>query len=102
MIKCSNRTYVTGQHSNHYLLSRYVANEENKEILMVRDTLTFLIQNLSFMINLKKSFLYPVKQIEFLGLILDTEKMSLVLSEKKNKAYVSTISGNFQATKNLF
>ena len=54
------------------------------------------------MINLKKSFLYPVKQIEFLGLILDTEKMSLVLSEKKNKAYVSTMSGNFNQPKTCF
>ena len=55
------------------------------EILMVRDTLIFLLQHLGFVINLKKSFLHPVKQIEFLDLIIDTEEMTLALSEKKLK-----------------
>ena len=55
------------------------------EILMVRDTLIFLLQHLGFAINLKKSFLHPVKQIEFLDLIIDTEEMTLALSEKKLK-----------------
>ena len=58
------------------------------EILMARDTLIFLLQHLGFVINLKKSVLHPVKQIEFLGLVIDTEKMGFALSEKKLK-YVS-------------
>lgn len=37
------------------------------------------------MINLKKSVLRPLKQIEFPGLIIDTEKMTLALSDKKIK-----------------
>ena len=37
------------------------------------------------MINLKKSVLRPLKQIEFPGLITDTEKMTLALSDKKIK-----------------
>ena len=45
-------------------------------------------KNLGFVINLKKSVLHPVKQIELLGLVIDTEKMTLTLSEKKLK-YVS-------------
>ena len=58
------------------------------KILMARDTLIFLLQHLGFVINLKKSVLHPVKQIELLGLVIDTEKMTLTLSEKKLK-YVS-------------
>ena len=53
------------------------------EILMVRDALVFLLQHLGFVIKLEKSVLHPVKQIEFLGLVIDTEKMTLVLSEQK-------------------
>ena len=48
-----------------------------------------------FVINLKKSVLHPVKQIEFLGLVIDTKKMTFALSEKKLKACVSTMSGDF-------
>ena len=70
------------------------------EIIMARDILIFLLQHLGFVINLKKSVLHPVKQIEFLGLVIDTDKMTLTLSEKKLK-HVSTLSGDFHATKNF-
>ena len=52
---------------------------------MARDALIFLLQHLGFVINLKKSVMHPVKQIEFLGLVTDTEKMTFALSEKKLK-----------------
>ena len=55
------------------------------EILMAIDILIFLLQHLGFVTNLKKSVLHPVKQMEFLGLVTDTEKMTLALSEKKIK-----------------
>ena len=55
------------------------------KILMARDKLIFLLQHLGFVINLKKSVLHPVKQIELLGLVIDTGKMTLTLSEKKLK-----------------
>ena len=55
------------------------------EILMATDILIFLLQHLGFVINLKKSVLHPVKQMEFLGLVTDAEIMSLALSEKKIK-----------------
>ena len=48
------------------------------EILMARDRLIFLLQHLSFVINLKKSVLHPVKQI-------DADKMTFSLSEEKLK-----------------
>ena len=53
-----------------------------QEFLMSRDTLISLVHYLGFVINLKKSVLHPVKQIEFLGLIIDTEKITLALLEK--------------------
>ena len=40
-----------------------------EEILMSRDTLTFVLQSLGFVINLKKSVLQLSPQMEFLGLI---------------------------------
>ena len=40
-------------------------------------------QNLGFVINLKKSILQPVKKLEFLGLQINTEEMTLSLSEEK-------------------
>ena len=70
------------------------------EILMVRDTLIFLLQHLDLVINLQKSVFYPVKQIEFLGLVIDIEKMNLAFSVKTIKR-VSTMSGDFHPTKNL-
>ena len=70
-----------------------------QEILTARKTLIFLLQHLGFVINLKKSVLLPLKQIEFPGLKIVTEKMTLALSEKKNAACVSTMSGVFHVTK---
>ena len=55
------------------------------EILVVRDTLIFLLQHLDLVINLQKSVFYPVKQIEFLGLVIDIEKMNLAFSVKTIK-----------------
>ena len=54
-----------------------------QEIMTARDILIFLLQNLGFVINLKKSILQPVKQLEFLGLQINTEEMTLSLSEEK-------------------
>ena len=50
-----------------------------KEILQTEDTLIFLLQNLGFVINIKKSQLTPVKEIEFLGLVINSVNMTLAL-----------------------
>ena len=57
------------------------------EILMARDTLIFLLQHLGFAISLKKSVLHHVKQIEFLALVIDTEKMTLALPKNIKNVY---------------
>ena len=53
-----------------------------EEILMSRDTSVFLLQHLSFVINLKKLVLKPSQQIEFLGLKIDALTMTLTLTEE--------------------
>ena len=54
-----------------------------QETVTARNPVIFLSQNLGFVINLKKSVLQPVKKLEFLGLQIDTEEMTLSLSEEK-------------------
>ena len=51
--------------------------------MAARDTLIFLLQNLGFFINLKNSILHPVIQLEFLGLQINTEEITVFLSEEK-------------------
>ena len=51
-------------------------------IMTGRNILIFLLQNLRFVINLKKSILQPVKQLEFLGLQINIEEMILSPEEK--------------------
>ena len=54
-----------------------------KEISQAKETLIFLLQNLGFVINFKKSQLTPVKEIEFLGLVINSVNMTLALPEEK-------------------
>ena len=54
------------------------------KMFMARDTLTFLLQHFGFAINFKKSVRHPVKQNKFLGLVMDTEKMTLSSFGEKN------------------
>ena len=52
---------------------------------MSRDTTIFLLQHLGFILNMEKSILNPVQEIEFLGLIVNSVKMTLSLPEQKIK-----------------
>ena len=51
---------ISGRHVNHVI--------ETRKLLMSRNTIIFLLTRLGFVINLKKSILVVVQQIEFLGL----------------------------------
>ena len=62
------------------LMSQTLALEE---LLMSRDTMIFFLTQLGFVINLKKSVLVPVQQIEFLGLEIDSVEMKLFLPQRK-------------------
>ena len=54
-----------------------------KEISQAKETLIFLLQNLGFVINFKKSQLTPVKEIEILGLVINSVNMTLALPQEK-------------------
>ena len=54
-----------------------------QEIMTTRDTFISLLQKLGFVVNLKKSILQPVTQLEFLDLQINIEEMALVFSEEK-------------------
>ena len=50
---------------------------------MTRDTVIFLLQELGFVLNLKKSVLTPTQRIEFLSVTVDSLIMTMSLPEKK-------------------
>ena len=56
-----------------------------EEILMSRDTTIFLLQHLGFVLNMEKSILNPAQEIEFLGLTVNSAKMTLSLPEQRIK-----------------
>ena len=51
-----------------YLDNMLLMSQTLEELLMSRDTIIFLPTQLGFVINLKKSVLVPIQQIEILGL----------------------------------
>ena len=54
-----------------------------EELVVLRDTVIFLLQNLGFLINIKKSVFIPNQVIEFLGMLIDSRAMSLSLPTEK-------------------
>ena len=60
-----------------FLDDMLVMTQTLKGILQAKETLVFLLQNLGFVINFKKSQLTPVKEIEFLGLLIKATIMKL-------------------------
>lgn len=50
-----------------YLDNMLLISEKLEKLFMGKDTITFPLTQLGFLINLKKSILTPVQQIEFLG-----------------------------------
>jgi len=75
-----------------YLDDFLVVGKTIQEILKACHTIIFLLQNLGFLINVKKSVLIPSQKIEFLGMEIDSTKMLLILPEKK----IKSISAHFQ------
>ena len=53
------------------------------EIFMAKDFVIFLLQHLDFLINLKKCVLDPAQEIELLGLIVNSQTMTLPLPAEK-------------------
>ena len=66
-----------------YLDDMLLIGHTIEETLMARDTVIFLLQQLGFVLNLKKSVLTLTQRIEFLGVTVDSLIMTLSLPEKK-------------------
>ena len=63
-----------------------------EEAILNRDAVIYLLKNLGYVINLKKSLFHPIQRIEFLGMIIDLAEMTVSLSEEK----VESIYKRFQ------
>ena len=69
-------------------LSGHVADESDyKRSRNSQDTLIFLLQSLGFVINLQKSVLVSLQKIEFLGLEIDSVRITLTLPQEKVKKF---------------
>ena len=66
-----------------YLDDLLILGNSMSEIFTARDSVIFLLQHLGFVINLKKCVLDPVQEIEFFGLIVSSQTMTLSLPEEK-------------------
>ena len=83
-----NSNSTKNQHSRIivYLDDMLLISQTIEGLNMARDTLIFLIQQLGFIINLKKSVLSTTKKLEFLGLEIDSVNMTLTLPMGKVKS----------------
>ena len=65
-----------------------------EETILSRDTVIYLLQNLGFVINLKKSVLHPTQRIEFVEMIIDSLKMtSGVPASEEDRVDFQKVSG---------
>ena len=60
------------------LIKRTVEN-----IHIYRDTVILLLQELGFVINLKKLVMTSLEKIEFLGMVINSKEMTISLPEDK-------------------
>ena len=70
-----------------YLVDMLVLSHTIREARMSRDAVVYL---LDFIINIKKSILHPCQKIEFLGMEIDSIKMTLSLTPEKVQKVVKT------------
>ena len=66
-----------------YLNDFLILGKTLEKIILSRDTVIYLLQNLGFVINLKKSVLHPTQIIEFLGMIIHSVEMTVPLPQEK-------------------
>ena len=65
-----------------YLDDLLILGNSMSEVFMARDSMIFLLQHLGFLINLKKCVLDPAQEKKFLGLIVNSQIMTLSLPEE--------------------
>ena len=70
-----------------YLVDMLVLSYTIREARMSRGTVVYL---LDFIINIKESILHPCQKIEFLGMEIESIKMTLSLTPEKLQKVVKT------------
>ena len=71
-----------------YLDGIFLIAHSRKEMIVAKDTLIFLIQNLGFLINVKKPVYQTCQKIEFLGVIVDSKEINTPLPQEKVLAII--------------
>ena len=80
----SSFSVMLPEHTKYNLLGQYAVDRlYNQRNVNGQRQLIFLLQQLGFVLNLKKSVLTPTQRIEFLGVTVDSLTMTLSLPEKK-------------------
>lgn len=70
---------------NNILGQHVITQRAMEEMLQALDSLIFLLQNLSFVINKEKSQFQPVPKIEFLRLVVNSVSVTLPLPKNKTE-----------------
>jgi len=73
-----------------YLDDKILFNHTQEGAQVDRDTTLWLLQNLGFVINWKKSVLTPSQSLEYLGFVIKSLEMSLILPDGKVEQLVQT------------
>lgn len=68
-----------------YLDDILIMGSTEREILMARDTVIYMLEALGFVINWAKSELKPTRRMEFLGILIDSVNMTMLVTEEKIK-----------------
>ena len=66
-----------------YLNNMLLFGRTAEKVQMYRDTVILLLQELGFVINLKKLVMIPSQEIEFLGMVINSKRMTISLPEEK-------------------
>ena len=62
-----------------------------EDLLMGRDTLIFILQQLGFLTNIKKPYLEPTSTLEFFGAIVDSVEIPF---QRESPQSTESIQGN--------
>lgn len=65
-----------------YLDDMLLIGQTMEEILVSRDTKILFLQHFAFISNLEKSILHLVQEIEFLGVTVNSVKMTILLQQQ--------------------
>ena len=66
-----------------YVDDTLLIGRTSENIQMYRATVILLLQELGFVINLKKSVMTPSQEMEFLGMVINCKEMIISLPEEK-------------------